>query len=92
VLDSVKKPSRSKQATAREIPDFKINGWYNRTEAPPRRFLILVIARDDKPLERAASEIISISVCVTYRVMGESHERRSCVVRSSELDDDDDVG
>lgn len=88
VLDSEDENLETKRSKIRNKIAYRIDGWHDRSKAPERRWLVIVFSRNGQIDPTVATSRIGISVEVSYRIVGQIHERRSSIATAMDLADD----
>ncbi|USJ24692.1 hypothetical protein [Ensifer adhaerens] len=85
VLDAEDERLESRLSRTGQRYAYRVDGWFDRSKAPERRSLVVVFSRDGQIDTTAATNRVGVSVAVSYRVVGQHHERRQVVVSALDL-------
>ena len=72
-------PTREEQDALRKIPNFRLEGWSDRSEPPPQRRFVVVFAKDGEPTRDPTILRSAIKLRIDFRIIGQTHERKSII-------------
>ncbi|TAV48418.1 hypothetical protein ELI30_08945 [Rhizobium leguminosarum] len=75
--DLKEEPDWAKRARRRKIPSFRVNSWLDRTKAPTTRRLVITFGVEGQARQDLGYDGSALEVDIDYRVIGQSHERRT---------------
>ncbi len=81
-------PAWTKRARKRNIPDFRVDSWLDRTKPPTQRKLLITFAIGGEAREDLGYDGSAVAVDISYRIVGQSHERRTTRAVALDISDD----
>ncbi|MHC1547793.1 hypothetical protein [Phyllobacterium sp. K27] len=81
-------PTWQMQRQFGETGAFRVFGWVDRTQPPPARRLKILLARNGEYSDDLAVLASGLSLKVSYRIVGQQHERGAADITTLEIADE----